>query len=648
MAYVPGLDGLRGVAVLAVLLHHTESRFAPGGFLGVSTFFTLSGFLITTILLVERRRTGRIDLGAFWARRIRRLLPAALLTIAAVVVAASVIGGDVQLAELRLDGFAALGNVANWRFLMNGRSYADLFTAPSPLQHFWSLAIEEQFYLVFPVLLVGVLAIGRSLRVLAGALVVLAAASVLSTVLLFSPGAVDAAYYATPSRAAELLIGALLAIGIAQVARRPRPTPAPARRWLIDVTALVAMGGLVALYRLADVNDAWLYRGGLAGVAVLGACVIRGALEPRTLTARALSFPPLRQLGVISYGVYLAHWPVFIWLDRSAVGFGGWALFGVQLAVTIAVAAVSYRFVERPIRSGRMPVVRRRIRWWALPPAVATVAAIVIVATLGPPAPQPIPSVTAAEASAALNDQARALDQQDRARPAGSAAPPRVLVVGDSVANRLGEGLVAWGRDSGLLEVANAGAAGCGLVTGGEVRVWGGTRVEDCTSWLDETWRDGVRTFRPDAVVVLSGPWDILERRLPGWSSFEELGDARFDDWLVAAYAGRARELAATGARIVWLTPPCAQEIAGPLYETGAFETSNLRYVGEHILERVREASGVDITLVDLFGHVCADGEPPLDVPGVSDDTRDGVHFTPEGARGVSEWLGPQIVALTT
>ena len=225
---VPALDGLRGLAVAAVLLFHSQFSWARGGFLGVSAFFTLSGFLITSLLLAQRLGPERGQLRTFWIRRARRLLPAALVTLFGVTVYAATVATTDQLRVLRGDVFAALGYVANWRFYLSGQSYADLFRAPSPVLHFWSLAIEEQFYVVFPLVVAATLWLTRrrsELRrrqALGALLVVGIGASVLASRVLYARDGSTRVYYGTDTRAAELLVGALLAV----VRRRPHHTAA--------------------------------------------------------------------------------------------------------------------------------------------------------------------------------------------------------------------------------------------------------------------------------------------------------------------------------------------------------------------------------------------------------------------------------------
>src|SRR5215470_7983074 len=216
LPYQPGIDGLRGIAVAAVLLYHAGLPWMIGGYLGVSTFFTLSGFLITSLILTEHARRGRIDLRAFWARRFRRIMPASFVALAGIVVFGAFAADDYQQARLRGDGLATLGYVLNWWLIATHRDYVDLFASPSPLQHFWSLAIEEQFYLVFPLLSAMVLVVGRgSRRTFAAVVGVFTLGSVLCMWRLARGDTpTSRLYYGTDTRAAELLVGALLAVAL--------------------------------------------------------------------------------------------------------------------------------------------------------------------------------------------------------------------------------------------------------------------------------------------------------------------------------------------------------------------------------------------------------------------------------------------------
>src|SRR4051794_6618741 len=262
---VRALDGLRGLAVAGVLAYHCGFGWARGGFLGVSLFFTLSGFLITSLLLTEHAGSGRIGLGAFWARRARRLLPAAMVALGGIVLFGATIATGSQLRALRGDVLGALGYVANWRFVLAGTSYGDLWSSPSPVQHFWSLAIEEQLYLVLPLVVVLAFAVTKGrLRGVAVALGIALAASVAATFLVHDQ---LRAYYGTDVRAAELLAGALLAVAVAA-----RPTLRI--RSSAGVLALVA---LLLAWSTTTQSDARLYRGGFLVHAALAVVVILAA-----------------------------------------------------------------------------------------------------------------------------------------------------------------------------------------------------------------------------------------------------------------------------------------------------------------------------------------------------------------------------------
>ena len=257
LEHLPALDGLRGACLAAVLLFHSGFGWMSGGFLGVSTFFTLSGFLITTLLVAERSATGTVSLRRFWERRLRRLLPASLLTIAAIVATAPLWLAPSQREHLAEDALATLFYAVNWRFMSPEYAYNLIFTDPSPLQHFWSLAIEGQFYVVFPLIVALVLRAGGGTRALGAFCIVATVASV--GVALASPS-LEAAqhrlYYGTDARAGELLIGALLALAL-----RARGAAA----WsALRVAGPVAGLLIVVAWIFATVGDAWLYRGGCA------------------------------------------------------------------------------------------------------------------------------------------------------------------------------------------------------------------------------------------------------------------------------------------------------------------------------------------------------------------------------------------------
>ena len=355
-SYLPGLDGLRALAVIAVLIYHGRASWLPGGFLGVEVFFVISGFIITRSLLNEWQDCGRINLGAFWLRRARRLLPAVFMVIAATMTYALAFQPTI-VASLRDDALSALLYVTNWHLIMGGQSYFDSFARPSMLRHLWSLAVEEQFYLIWPpVLFLGMSTVRRwgVFTVVVGGV----AASAIGMALIYtSSGDVSRIYYGTDTRAAGLLAGAALAFllsgrGIGS---------GSAGRWLLTLLGVASLTGLVAAAFWLDEGQTWLYEGGFLAVS-LTTCVTIAAATRTNLFSRLMGALPLRWVGLRSYGIYLWHWPIYmlIWPDQPTV----LQWFGLT-AVVFVVAAISYALVEQPVRQGALSRLWTRVRHWS-------------------------------------------------------------------------------------------------------------------------------------------------------------------------------------------------------------------------------------------------------------------------------------------
>jgi peptidoglycan/LPS O-acetylase OafA/YrhL len=422
LPYSPGLDGLRAFAVIAVLLYHADLAWIPGGFLGVEVFFVISGYLITALLLAEWHQRGRIDLKTFWLRRARRLLPA-LYVLLVVTLAFAVVFLPGEVAGLRGDVLAAFGYVTNWYLIFGQESYFEAVGRPSMLQHLWSLAVEEQFYLIWPPILALGVCIGatrlRQRRVLSVALLG-AVASAVAMALLYAPG-VDPSriYYGTDTRATGLLCGAALAF-VWSPGVRYRPSEAHhhrleragrgrfRRRWgwttplLLDLLGFTALGGLLWFCLHLGEFQPFLYMGGFALVGLATTATIMAVVHPYTLIGRRLlGWAPLCWVGVRSYGIYLWHWPVFMVTRPDLdVPFEGLPLLALRLAATVILADLSYRYIETPIRRGalgrawrtlretRGPMRRRLSLQWAgvLVPILASCALLgVAVAQAEPP-----------------------------------------------------------------------------------------------------------------------------------------------------------------------------------------------------------------------------------------------------------------------
>ncbi|MEX1007233.1 MAG: acyltransferase family protein [Acidimicrobiia bacterium] len=632
-SYQPALDGIRAFAVGSVLLYHAGQSWMIGGYLGVDAFFVLSGFLITTLLVTEWSSRPRIDLAAFWARRARRLLPALGLVIVGILVYAAVFAAPGEVARIRSDGFATIGYVANWKFVFSGDSYFEHFTQPSPFRHMWSLAIEEQFYLIWPLIVAGVLAVGRSLRVLLAASLAMLVGSAVLMGLLYAPGHDPSrVYYGTDTRAQSLLLGAIAAI----LVYLHGPIRSRAARLVLRAAALVGAVYTLWLWSHMSERTDGLYRGGFLLAALAVVAVIVSVTQPdRGTIGLALSWFPLRWIGMISYGLYLWHWPVYLTLTTARTGVEGNALLFLRLATTFVLADLSYYLVERPIRRGTLRIPRPAL----VIPAVA--GALVVALVL---------STTGGETSVA-NVARGSVERQAPRRaptPESSVVPTaptasRVLLVGDSVAVTLGIGLgnVA-AASNGSVEFRNGGTFGCGMLRGGMIRV-GGELIDqqlECDDW-NQRWVNRIVEFQPNVVVLLTGAWDLLDREIDGRQYSP--GSVGFDRYFLSELGEATRLLASQGANIVVLTTPffSRPELVGGSESFPEYEPWRVDRVNALLRDYV-VAHPSAYELIDLNRYVSPGGRFAEYLRGVR-IRDDGVHFTVEGAGMVAAWLVPQL-----
>jgi peptidoglycan/LPS O-acetylase OafA/YrhL len=461
LGHLRGLDGLRAIAVLAVVVYHAGLGGLTGGFLGVEVFFVISGYLITALLLAERRKTGRIDPVAFWLRRGRRLLPA-LFVMLGTILAFAVLVLPEELARLRVDALAAVAYITNWHLIAGDQSYFESIGRPSLFNHLWSLAIEEQFYLVWPLVLGALLLAGR--RIALGATLLVAVASAAWMALQFDP-ATDPSrvYYGTDTRLTGLLLGSALAfVWVPSVGAVPSLVPGMSRRqrrkvlavtasagrwgsarlgWALDGLGLVALAGLAGFLAAADAFDPFLYQGGLAVLGLVTVALVASVVHPRGHLGRLLDLAPIRWVGTRSYSIYLWHWPIFA-LTRPGldVPLDAATALVARLVLTALAAEVSYRFVEVPVRSGALgrawtrirtanaePVPGRRApaRRWPVPAiagGLAAVLSVLLVSVAMATPPPPPDGLATSSIDAVVVDPAAQLNDQPPVPGAGSRA----------------------------------------------------------------------------------------------------------------------------------------------------------------------------------------------------------------------------------
>jgi peptidoglycan/LPS O-acetylase OafA/YrhL len=636
LKHQPALDGLRGLAVAGVLLFH--GGHLRGGFLGVDAFFVLSGFLITSLLLVAARNDGRVGLGAFWARRARRLLPALACVIVFVALYALLLAKPAELATIRDDAFATVGYVANWHEIANSHDYWALFRSPSPLDHTWSLAIEEQFYVLWPLLVAGLVVASRAgitaRRVLVAS-ITLAVVSIVWSEIIFDPNNPSRVYYGTDSRVASILIGAALA---ALLAFRPEITSRRARVALegAGVGSFVLL--MVAWTRFSG-SSTLLFRGGLVLCGIATAVVIAAVVHSRRgPLGRMLAFGPLCALGMISYGVYLWHWPIYIVLDRSRLHFGGWPLLAVQVAVTIAVAIVSFRFVEQPIRRGTgawaAPRVRRVVV--ASGTALAVVITAIVVSTARAPAPERLQADPIRTYVEPARPVASARTARAHAQSGVASAPvpsPRILVVGDSVALFEGDEGLKQLHTTPPLDVLNLGTIGCKFLP--EESRWRDNRSEpqiERRHTCGDKWAYAIAAFQPDVVMMLLADPGTSVHDLSGqWTqpcepTYQRIFESELHDQIGV--------LAARGARVVIATAPyfgIAQYLPPQWYTNDDCQNASRRHV---------VASDPHAVLADVFNWLCTVAPPHCMTHRGGIELRpDGMHFRHASARLLAVFL---------
>ncbi|MDF8264096.1 acyltransferase family protein [Luteipulveratus flavus] len=624
------MDGLRGVAVLAVLVYHVNGSWARGGWLGVDLFFVLSGFLITSLLLQEHRRWGSIDLLGFWMSRARRLLPALVVVLIAVLVAAWFWTVQTRRATVGWDVLSALGYVANWRFIAGDESYFSSIAMPSPVLHMWSLSIEEQYYLAFPLLLTALTAVVRSRRTCAAVLGALALLSVWWMTHLYVPGADPSrVYYGTDTRAFELLIGATAACLLSgRELRRGRPRRTDS---VLGIAAWPALAIFMICFLLLPEGSTVPFEGGLALLAVVAVVPIAAA-SSRTPSAfqRALAFEPLRRLGLISYALYLWHWPVIVFLNPSVMPVDGLALSVVQIVTSLLLASLTFLYVERPIRSrGFAALIPRQPR----PSVIAAWSAVplIVVGALA------LPLNTSSSSADTPHGSSVTLPQP---RYVPSTTTRSVILVGNSIPVSLTN--YFDGSSFSDLQVSRSANLGCDPFPG---RQYVGDELQvpsaGCVQW-HTTWTDKIAETRPDLTLffvpqTLVSDYEVDGRRI-------RYGTAEHDRFITASLEHVRTQIAQHGGKRLAISTLSCHDQPDFGKNPEAANVSNIARVRHVNAIATAWARQKQVGVVDTFSAVCAGGfhERVNGVPLYAD----GLHFTKTSAPIIWNWLAPQLQQL--
>jgi len=633
---IGGLDGLRGLAVAGVLLFHDDLLI--GGFLGVDLFFALSGFLITGLLLAEHGSSGRVDLVSFWKRRARRLLPAALVFLILITPLMYVFGTVAQVEAARDGVIPAMLYVANWAQIADSADYWALFSEPSPLAHLWSLAVEEQFYVIWP--LIAMLALrGQRARLRLGVITTVGiVASFIAMLVLFDAANPTRVYMGTDTRAASILVGALAAIVSLDRRLERLATRVPSA---VGAGQLLLLGGVIAMWATIDGSSSTaLFRGLLLLHSTI--CAVLAAsiwITARTPAIRGLEVAPLRWLGTISYGLYLWHWPVFIIIDQESTGFSRPVVSVLRWAVSLAIAAVSFRFLEAPIRYGRRLGSARS----GLTALTAAAVLVIVSAQVTPHASAATLSIEATQITLPItpnDDSAVSTSSPAGAGPtstpvtsspvasspvtspaATSDVATSVTTVAPSVApvpSAATIGSVAWQGDSVAFDsapgvIASLSASGPSVVA----QTFLGVGLVD---------HDNIHPMALFVDPLLAAPPDLVVFMLSGW-------DGVFDEATQRAafntYADAWRDL---GTTLVVVEPP-------PVDPTRHENNTDTMLA----IARSRAAEFPDEVVVlnadELWGEFATD----IDGDGQPERKPDGVHVCPTGSALLGFWLSTEL-----
>ncbi|QBF47083.1 acyltransferase family protein [Janibacter limosus] len=632
-SYRPAIDGYRGLFIILVMLYHFGVTELAGGWVGINHFFTFSGFLIGGILIKEWQRRGRIDAVRFYLRRARRIVPAMVLLVTAVL-AHTLLVDSGDRPQTAGDAFATITFWQNWRLVSRDDQYFDLLVEPSPLRHVWTLGVEEQFYLLAPFVVAAVLLVRRRWARTVIALG-LAVASAVWTAHLAGAGATGSRlYYGTDVRAQAILVG--LAVAMLMTPDRRGRAPRLSR----SVAEVIGWGGTllsISAFFLLDETGRWIFeRGGMVIFAVMAACMSASALDPRPLRInRLMGWSPLVHLGQISYGLYLFHWPITIWLPMDGLPMA--LAIVIKLVLAWICAVLSYRFVELPVMIGgfRALVPRslgRGLRQWAAPTVIAALAAVSLaLSTVWSPLINGDWDGTPLSATAEYRP------------PAGDL---KVAVVGSSIAQSMRDGF--RGREYPGLDVSGHTRRGSCNPVPITFRYMGGGEVEEdptCASWRSQ-WPGEVRGSGAQIVLspietALTQPMVIDGRTFePGAPEHDRQVRRALDALLAQTEDAGARQLQIVNATCH--DDPATVRDGAELGAVKIDPTSTNQVVSRWAKGVQDEGGPVSVAVLDLNGVLCANGYR-ANING-AEVYVDRVHFARQGAQLVWTWLAPEIV----
>jgi peptidoglycan/LPS O-acetylase OafA/YrhL len=615
LAHNPALDGARGIAVALVVVYHTG--LIDGGWVGVELFFVLSGFLITALLAIEHGSNGRIGLAGFWVRRAKRLLPALFVFLGFIAVYAVAIAEPAELHTIRRDVIGALTYTSNWGAIFGGGGYWQEFQAPSALRHMWSLAVEEQFYLIFPLIAVFVFKSRRPALIL-GLLTVVA---LLWQLWMTTRAPVDRVYLGTDTRAFGILLGAWCGVMRGHRLMRLAGSAAPLALLVICVGAYALDGASMSTFQ-----------GPFQAISIASAVLVAGlSATPTSRVSHVLSSSPLTALGRWSYGIYLYHWPILVAI-AATYEVTPLQLTIIVVPVAVAAAYASFVIVETPIRRGPLPVGRQRARLIAAA-AMLTVASLGAT-TVGARAPIDVDTVAAIEAPS-IGDGSSSdvldIDAVTGLIERATDRPVRVMVVGDSVGASLADALLPI-EDAAGIETFSRAAPSCSYDRVATVGSSSFTEDATCVDIVDG-WRADVATFRPDVVLFMYGSWS-------GWTfegTFRTQCDPVLASYVTELYELALNDLTSQGAHLAMITP-AYWRADGPNPELDSAYDCLREVMRLFVADQAENTS-----LVDVHGMLCL-GDDCEATAGGDAVRADGLHYSGAGATTVAVNILEQIV----